>query len=104
MKLLLILIASTVMLNCTEDEVQNVIESDGTLAWYGAPELDGCGLVLEVDTTLYFISEKKNAIIRFTEQDSNRIEVRARYLILEETKEVLGCQPPPIKIVGIARW
>jgi hypothetical protein len=91
------------MFGCAEEEIHDAIISDGVLAWYGAPELDGCGLVLEIDTSIYFVSAKKNTVLEFSNQDSLRIEVRAKYLMLEEDKEYLGCRPQPIKIIEIQR-
>jgi hypothetical protein len=103
MKYLIITLASILVLSCAEEEIHDAIISDGVLAWYGDPEVDGCGLVLEVDTSIYFVSANKNAVLKFTDQDSFRIEVRAQYLLLERNEEYLGCRPQPIKILDIQR-
>ena len=69
--------------------------------WYGSPAVDGCGLVLEVDSVFYFASSEQNTFITFSEEDSGRIDVVARYKIVGEETTVWGCTRTPIEIKDI---
>ena len=91
------------LLGCDEDKSIDAVTAEGTLAWYGDPAVDGCGLVLEVDTSIYRASSMKNAYINFSERDSNRIDVVARYVVTGELDNTRGCHPTPIRILMINR-
>ena len=45
----------------------------------------------------------KNAYINFSERDSNRIDVVARYVVTGELDNTRGCHPTPIRILMINR-
>lgn len=103
MKCLIFSFLLLLALGCTKDEMEQVINSEGTLAWYGDPAADGCGLVLETDAGWYLVSSKKNEVMEFLEKDFNRIEVNASYIIAGEEKTGWGCTQTPVKITKIER-
>lgn len=90
-------------LSCTKDEIEEVITTEGTLAWYGDPAADGCGLVLETDAGWYLVSSKKNEVMEFLEEDFHRIEVNASFIIVGKETTGWGCNPTPVKITKIER-
>lgn len=90
-------------LSCTKDEMEQIISTDGTLAWYGDPAADGCGLVLETDAGWYLVSSEKNEVMEFLKKDFNRIEVNARYHIVGEETADWECTRTQIKITKIER-
>ena len=98
-----ILICCITILACSKEEMDNVVTSEGTLVWYGSPAADGCGLVLEVGSKWYLAGSKQNTFIKFSEEDSGRVEVIARYSIVGKEKTVWGCTTTPVKIVDIRR-
>lgn len=89
--------------SCQDDQAIHAITSEGVLAWYGDPAVDGCGLVLEVDSIWYRTSARKNSFLHFTEADSNRIDVIATYRIRGEAINSWGCRITPAEIIKIKR-
>lgn len=103
MRNLVFIITLILFLSCENDDGNDILISEGILIWQGDPAVDGCGLVLEVDSTWYFTSSQQNEFINFSEQDSGRIEVIASYTIIGEEKTVWGCTTTPVKIISMDR-
>lgn len=103
MKYLYFTFFGLLLLSCQEDKIDDTITSEGTLIWLGDPAMDGCGLVLEVDTIWYFTSSRKNTFINFTEEDSGSIDVTATYKIMGPERTIWGCTTIPIEVTKIKR-
>lgn len=90
---------------CCKEDMEDIIKADGNLVWAGMPAADGLGLLLEVGTDQYFVSNEQNAFINFTDTDHGSIEVTARYILTEDYVHLgLGGTPlRQVKIVEIKR-
>lgn len=106
MKSVLTILVLAALLACQKEpgeDLAGTVTSNGTLLWLGSPAVDGCGLVLEVNPTWYFIGSEKNAAITFTEDDGDSIDVTATYRITGEERTIWWCTTTPIEIVKIKR-
>lgn len=101
MKNILLSLTLLLLFSCDDDKIWNT--STGKLKWFGDPALDGCGLVLDVDTVLYFVHSKRDAFITFLEEDSSGIDVTATYRVAGEKRTIWGCTTIPAEIKKISR-
>jgi hypothetical protein len=101
MKYVFLIFFGLLFLSCEEDKFTTT--SEGKLIWFGDPAVDGCGLVLEVDSVWYFTSSRKDTYINFTPEDSGSIDVTATYKIMGEERTIWGCTTIPAEIIDVKR-